>query len=204
MSAVWIAFFIMLALLLLTVVSIGLTVAKTYNRLVAMNNQAKNGFNQISVQLQRRYDLIPNLVEAVRGYMTHESQTLEAVIAARNQAASQLKNANSGGAEAVSALAGAESALTGALGRMSFVMEDYPELKANESVAQLTEELTSTENRIAFARQSYNDWATAFNVMREAFPTNTFASQLGYSENMSLLEFEDQAEIKHAPKVSLV
>jgi len=189
MSAVWIAFFIMLALLLLTVVSIALTVAKTYNRLVAMNNQAKNGFNQISVQLQRRYDLIPNLVETVRGYMTHETETLEAVIAARNQAAGQLKNANSGGAEAVSALAGAESALTGALGRMSFVMEDYPELKANESVAQLTEELTSTENRIAFARQSYNDWATAFNV---------------FSENMSLLEFEDQAEIKHAPKVSLV
>ena len=188
MSAIWIAFFIMLALLLLTVVSIGLMVAKTYNRLVAMSNQAKNGFNQISVQLQRRYDLIPNLVETVRGYMAHESETLEAVIAARNQAASQLKNANAGGAEAVSALAGAESTLAGALGRMSFVMEDYPELKANESVAQLTEELTSTENRIAFARQSYNDWATAFNVMREAFPTNTFASQIGFSENMSLLE----------------
>lgn len=206
MSGIWIAFFVLLALLVLMVASIGMTVAKTYNRLVAMSNQAKNGFNQISVQLQRRYDLIPNLVEAVRGFMTHESQTLEAVIAARNQAASQLNQVASqpGNASAVTALAGAESALTGALGRMSFVMEDYPELKANESVAQLTEELTSTENRIAFARQSYNDWATAFNVMREAFPTNTFASQIGFSENMSLLEFEDQAEIKYAPKVSLV
>jgi len=206
MSAIWIAFFILLGFLILTLVSIGLTVSKTYNRLVAMNNQAKNGFNQISVQLKRRYDLIPNLVEAVRGYMAHESETLEAVIAARNQAVGQLKNASgdASGAAAITALAGAESALAGALGRMSFVMEDYPELKANESVAHLTEELTSTENRIAFARQSYNDWATAFNVMREAFPTNTFANYIGFSENMSLLEFEDQAEIQHAPKVSLV
>ena len=180
-------------------------VTKIYNRLVNMSNQTKNSFKQISVQLQRRYDLIPNLVESVRGYMTHEKGTLEAVISARNQAAAQLKNAtaNPTDATAVASLASADGVLTGALGRMSFVMEDYPELRANELVSELTEELTSTENRIAFARQSYNDWATAFNVIRQSFPAVTVAGSLGFNEDAALLEFEEE-EIKAVPQVSLV
>ena len=200
-----IAALILLAIVLLTGLFIAVSVSKCYNRLVAMSNHTKNGFEQISVQLKRRYDLIPNLVETVRGYMDHESETLEAVIAARNTAASQLKNvaSNPNDATAVASLAGAESALTGAMGRMSFVMEDYPELKANEIVMQLTEELTSTENRIAFARQTFNDLATAFNTIRQSFPTVAIASQIGFADDFTLLEFEDQAEIQHAPKVSL-
>ena len=205
MSTSTIVIFSMLALTLGFVAIVLRMVTNTYNRLVNMSNQTKNGFNQISVQLQRRYDLIPNLVEAVRGYMSHESETLEAVIAARNEASAKLKQAGSptDGA-AVASLAGAEGALTSALGRMSFVMEDYPELKAIESVAQLTEELTSTENRIAFARQAYNDWATAFNIMRQEFPTVTFANNIGFGDDFSLLEFEDAEAIKRAPKVALV
>ena len=181
------------------------TISKIYNRLVKMSNQTKNSFKQISVQLQRRYDLIPNLVESVRGYMKHEKGTLEAVIQARNQASAQLKNAtdNPTDAGAVASLASAEGVLSGALGRMSFVMEDYPELRANELVSELTEELTSTENRIAFARQSYNDWATAFNVIRQSFPAVTVAGSLGFGEDAALLEFEEQ-KIEAVPQVSLV
>lgn len=205
MTTSTIVLFAFLAFALGMVALIAASVAKTYNRLVKMSNQTKNGFNQISVQLQRRYDLIPNLVECVRGYMSHESETLEAVIAARNEASAKLKQAGSptDGA-AVASLAGAEGALTSALGRMSFVMEDYPELKANESVAQLTEEITSTENRIAFARQAYNDWATAFNNMRQEFPTVAFAHSIGFGDDFSLLEFEEAEGIKQAPQVALV
>ena len=194
-----------LALVLGMTALIAMAVAKTYNRLVKMSNQTKNGFNQISIQLQRRYDLIPNLVECVRGYMAHESETLEAVIAARNEASAKLKGAtNPTDGTALSSLAGAEGALTNALGRMAFVMEDYPELKVNESVAQLTEEITSTENRIAFARQAYNDWATEFNNDRQEFPTVTFASSIGFGDDFSLLEFEEAQAIKKAPQVALV
>lgn len=205
MSTSMLVLFAGLALVLGCVAVIAASVARTYNRLVKMSNQTKNGFNQISIQLQRRYDLIPNLVECVRGYMSHESETLEAVIAARNEASAKLKQANNptDGAS-VASLAGAEGALTSALSRMSFVMEDYPDLKANESVAQLTEEITSTENRIAFARQAYNDWATAFNNMRQEFPTVTFASSIGFKDDFSLLEFEEAEAIKQAPKVALV
>lgn len=180
-------------------------IAKLYNRLVKMKNQTDNGFKQISVQLQRRYDLIPNLVEAVRGYIGHEKNTLQAVIKARNGAAAKLNSASANPRDAASmaSLASADSLLTGAVGRMSLVMEDYPELKANESVAELTEELTSTENRIAFARQAYNDWATAFNIMRQSFPAVMFACMLGFRDDFSLLEFEEQ-KIQEAPKVSLV
>lgn len=178
---------------------------KIYNRLVKMKNTADNGFKQISVQLQRRYDLIPNLVESARGYMAHEKNTLEAVIQARNEASSKLKeaSANPGDAASMASLASADSLLTGAMGRFSFVMEDYPELKANELVSELTEELTSTENRIAFARQSYNDWATAFNITRQSFPAVMFANMLGFADDFSLLEFEEQ-KIAEPPKVSLV
>lgn len=195
----------LLAGLLVFVLITASAISKIYNRLVKLDNQAKNGFKQISVQLQRRYDLIPNLVESVRGYMTHEKDTLEAVIQARNQASSQLQNAaaNPGDTASMASLASADSLLTGAMGRLSFVMEDYPELQANELVADLTEELTSTENRIAFARQSYNDLATVFNIVRQSFPTVVVANTLGYSDDFSLLEFEEQ-EIKAPPKVSLV
>ena len=191
--------------MLVFVLLIAATISKIYNRLVKMRNQTKNGFNQISVQLQRRYDLIPNLVEAVRGYMAHEKGTLEAVISARNQASSKLEaaTANPNDAASVASLASADSLLNGAMGSLSFVMEDYPQLKAIDSINQLTEELTSTENRIAFARQSYNDWATAFNTLRQSFPNVVFASTLGFNDDFSLLEFET-AEIKTPPKVSLV
>lgn len=195
----------MLAGLLVFVLITASAIAKIYNRLVKMDNQAKNGFKQISVQLQRRYDLIPNLVESVRGYLTHEKSTLEAVISARNQASSQLQNAaaNPGDAASMASLASADSLLTGAMGRLSFVMEDYPVLQANELVADLTEELTSTENRISFARQSYNDLASAFNIIRQSFPAVVVAGSLGFGDDFSLLEFEEQ-EIKAPPKVSLV
>ena len=195
----------LLAGLLVFVLITASAISNIYNRLVKMDNQTKNGFKQISVQLQRRYDLIPNLVESVRGYMTHEKDTFEAVIQARNQASSQLQNAAANPADTASmaSLASADSLLTGAMGRLSFVMEDYPELRANEIVSELTEELTSTENRIAFARQSYNDLASAFNIIRQSFPAITVAGMLGFRDDFSLLEFEEQ-EIKVAPKVSLV
>jgi len=137
--------------------------------------------------------------------MSHEKGTLEAVISARNAASAQLKNAaaNPGDAASMASLASADSLLTGAMGRMSFVMEDYPELHANGLVSELVEELTSTENRIAFARQAYNDWATAFNITRQSFPTVAVANTIGFSDDFSLLEFEEE-EIKAAPQVSLV
>ncbi len=203
-----IATIIVLACLLLTsafFIAIG---ASIYNRLVALDKQCDNGFAQIEVQLKRRYDLIPNLVETVRGYMQHENDTLERVIAARNQASQQLANAKSGGkggagADAVKSWIGAESALTGAMGKMSFVMENYPDLKANESVAALTEELRSTENKISFARQAYNDWCTAFNLYRESFPNIVLAPSFGFNDERTLLEFDDSEAIQSAPEIAL-
>src|SRR5215211_2646190 len=144
-----------------------------YNRLVGLKNRFMNAFAQIDVQLKRRYDLIPNLVETAKGYMKHERETLEAVVAMRNQAmnASQRAAANPGDPAAMQALGSAESALNGALTRFMAVAEAYPDLKANTNMLQLQEELTSTENRVAFARQAYNDAVTAFNNQREVFPT---------------------------------
>lgn len=189
---------------LIVLVVIG-AVVSTYNRLVALKNLCDNGFAQIEVQLRRRYDLIPNLVECVKGYMSHERQTLENVIAARNQAASGLAQATQNPADAsnLKALVGADQALTGALGKLNFVMEAYPELKANENVASLTEELTSTENKVAFARQAYNDWVTGYNTYRESVPAVIFAPALGFNENRPLLEIEDVQAIQQAPVVSL-
>ncbi|MFK7737300.1 MAG: LemA family protein [Pirellulaceae bacterium] len=179
-------------------------VVTIYNKLVRLDNECENSFGQIEIQLKRRYDLIPNLVETVRSYMKHESETLERVIAARNQASQGLSSLkNSASPEAMQQWIGAESNLMGALGKMNFVMEDYPELKADTSVAALVEELTSTENRISFARQAYNDWCTTFNVFRQSFPNVLFAANFGYSEERTLLEFEDSAEIQAAPKVEL-
>lgn len=174
-----------------------------YNQLVALKNRFQNAFAQIEVQLKRRYDLIPNLVETAKGYMQHERQTLEAVIAARNDAASILQGvAMDPGGPALTQLASAEGALRGALGKMNVVMEDYPDLKANENMMQLTEELTSTENRVAFARQAFNDAVMEYNTYRQSFPPVFLAASFGHPKDATLLEFADSAEIQAAPKVS--
>ena len=189
--------YVIIALVLFYLISI-------FNKLVALKNQFKNGFAQIEVQLKRRYDLIPNLVETAKAYMSHEKETLENVIAARNKASNGLSNAakDSGNASAMKNLAGAESLLTGALGQLNFVMEDYPDLKANQNMMQLTEELSSTENKVTFARQAYNDQVLAYNTYRQSFPQNVLAGMFGHAVDATLLEFEDNKEIQAAPKVS--
>jgi len=175
-----------------------------YNRLVALKNRFKNAFAQIEVQLKRRYDLIPNLVETARGYLKHERETLEAVIAARNTALHSLDSAarDPANAAAIQELVGAEGSLTSALGRLNVVMEAYPDLKASQNMQQLTEELTTTENRVAFARQAFNDAVMQFNTYRQSFPPNMFAAMFGFREDAALLEFDDHAAIQQAPKVS--
>ncbi|MBM70946.1 MAG: LemA family protein [Haliea sp.] len=175
-----------------------------YNRLVALKNRYQNAFAQIEVQLKRRYDLIPNLVETARAYMSHERETLEAVTAARNDAAALLKALGPdaiGGAD-MTRLASAENALQGALGKLNVTMEAYPDLKASENMQQLSEELTNTENRVAFARQGYNDAVMAYNTYRQSFPPVAVASTFGHAQDATLLEFDDSAQIQAAPKVS--
>lgn len=174
-----------------------------YNRLVTLRNRIENAFAQIEVQLKRRYDLIPNLVETVKGYMKHERETLEAVINARNSAVTAVEHAAAkpGDAAAMKELMAAEQTLGGTLGRLFALSEAYPDLKANENMQQLTEELTSTENRVAFARQAYNDAVTVYNTYRQTFPPNIFANMFGHTEDAELLEF-DSAAIAEAPKVS--
>jgi LemA protein len=166
-----------------------------YNRLVDLRNRYKNAFSQIDVQLKRRYDLIPNLVETAKGYLKHERQTLEAVIQARNQASSaaQRAAAKPGDPAAMRDLVGAETALGGALGRMFALAEAYPDLKSNTTMNQLSEELTSTENKVAFARQAYNDAVTSFNTGRESFPASLIAGWAGFIE-ARLWELERAAE----------
>ncbi len=173
-----------------------------YNGLVALRNGFKNAFAQIDVQLQRRYDLIPNLVETAKGYMKHERETLEAVIQARNQAVSAARavEADPTNAMAMRELGGAENALTGMLSRFFALAEAYPDLKANQNMAQLQEELSSTENKIAFARQAYNDAVMFYNNKRESFPSNVVAGAFSFSE-AQLLELEDK-EARKAVKVS--
>jgi len=189
---------VLLGLIALLVVFI----ISSYNRLVLLRNRFKNAFAQIDVQLKRRYDLIPNLVETAKGYMSHERETLEAVIQARNQAAAAGKAAaqNPADGKAMAGLVGAEGALTGALGRLFALSEAYPDLKANQNMMQLTEELTSTENKISFARQAYNDAVTVYNTGRETFPTNIVAGMFSFT-SATLFEIENEAE-KEAPKVS--
>jgi LemA protein len=174
-----------------------------YNRLVVLRNRFKNAFAQIDVQLKRRYDLIPNLVESVKGYMQHERGTLEAVIAARGAAVSAEGRAAAapGDPAAMRALAQAEGVLGGALGRLLAVFEAYPDLKANQSVSNLQEELSSTENKVAFARQAYNDSVMEFNTQRETFPDNLFAGLFGFTA-AELLQATESAEERQAPKVS--
>ena len=172
-----------------------------YNSLVTLRNRFKNAFAQIDVQLKRRYDLIPNLVETAKGYMKHERETLEAVVSARNQAASAAKSAaaDPSNASAMKGLLGAEGALTGAMGRLFAVMEAYPDLKANQNMMAVQEELTSTENKVAFARQAYNDAVTSYNTAREKFPNALIAGPAGFKP-AELFEIE-VAEERAAPKV---
>ncbi len=174
-----------------------------YNKLVALRNRYQNAFSQIEVQLKRRYDLIPNLVETAKGYIKHERETLEAVISARNQAMNGLQAAaaNPGSAAAMTQLAGAENLLTSAMGRLNVVMEAYPDLKASQNMMQVSEELTSTENKVAFARQAFNDAVTEYNTYKQSFPPVILAGAFGHSEDASLLVFADSAEIQAAPKV---
>ena len=194
--------FIVLGVLLLIVVVLVLWGVGIYNSLVTLRNRFKNAFAQIDVQLKRRYDLIPNLVETAKGYMKHERETLEAVIKARNiaAAAAQTAAANPADANAMKSLVGAEAGLTGALSRLMVVSEQYPDLKANQNMMQLTEELTSTENKIAFARQAYNDSVMTYNTARETFPNVVFAGMFGF-QPAELFKIEDPTE-RNAPKVS--
>ena len=177
-------------------------VISVYNRLVGARNGYKNAFAQIDVQLTRRYDLIPNLVETAKGYMKHERETLEAVINARNAAMSGLKTAaaNPGDAAAMTQLAGAEGALGATLGRLFALAEAYPDLKANQNMMQLSEELTSTENKVAFARQAFNDSVNGYNTYKQSFPQVIFAGMFGFRD-AEFFEITNTAE-REAPKVS--
>jgi LemA protein len=176
----------------------------TFNQLVALKNRFENAFAQIEVQLKRRYDLIPNLVETAKGYLTHERDTLEAVIAARNGAINGLKAAAAapGNAQSMAQLGSAEGILSSAMGRLNVTMEAYPDLKASANMQQLSEELSSTENKVAFARQAFNDAVMAYNTCKQSFPAVLFAASVGHGKDASSLEFADSAEIQAAPKIT--
>ena len=193
-----------LIIVLVILAALAFWVVSIYNKLVALKNRYENGFAQIEVQLKRRYDLIPNLVDTAKGYMSHERETLEAVINARNQAMAGLQAAaaDPSNAAAIKELGSAEGMLGGALGRLSVVMEAYPDLKANENMMQLSEELTTTENKVAFSRQAYNDQITEYNTYKQTFPPVAFAGMFGHATDAELLEFEDSAAIQAAPSVS--
>jgi LemA protein len=201
MTAGIIALVVLGGLLVVAIIVVAMVVG-VYNKLVTMRNRYKNAYAQIDVQLKRRYDLIPNLVETAKGYIKHERETLEAVTKARNIAyvASQAAATNPGDAGAVKNLAAAEAGLSGTLSRLMMVSEQYPDLKANQNMMQLTEELTSTENKISFARQAYNDSVMTYNTDREVFPSNLIAGMFNFgAAEMFVI---DKPEEKDAPKVS--
>ena len=189
-----------IGLIVIAIVAIYLVII--YNRLVSLRNQFKNGFAQIDVQLQRRHDLIPNLVEAAKAYLVHEKSTLTQVMEARKNAVSAQKDAakDPGDGTKIQRLGGAENLLTKALANFYAVAENYPDLKANETIQQLMEELSSTENRVSFARQAYNDGVMSYNIFREQFPNNIIAGLFAFKET-SQLELESP-EARQVPKVA--
>lgn len=191
-----IIFLIVLAILAFYLVSL-------FNKLVMLKNRFQNAFAQIDVQLKRRHDLIPNLVETAKAYMAHESKTLEAVIQARNAAHDMLKQAAAqpGNSSAIQNLGQAESRLGSALGQFTVTMEAYPDLKASQNMMQLSEELSSTENKVSFSRQAFNDAVMEYNTARQSFPANILAGFFGHTQDAALLEFEDKATLQTAPAV---
>jgi LemA protein len=200
--SIGIIFVVIFGGLLLIALIVGGMIVGVYNKLVTLRNRYKNAYAQIDVQLKRRYDLIPNLVETAKGYMAHERGTLQAVTEARNiaYAASKTAAANPGDSSAIKNLASAETGLGGTLSRLMMVSEQYPDLKANQNMMQLTEELTSTENKISFARQAYNDSVMTYNTDREVFPSNLIAGMFNFAP--AELFVVDKPEQKDAPKVS--
>ncbi len=196
MSTGTIVFLAIVVLLVIYLISV-------YNQLVATKNRYENAFAQIDVQLKRRYDLIPNLIEVAKKAMAHERETLEAVVAARNEAAALLKAAaaHPGDAEAMGKLSQAEGVLGGAMSRFNMVMEAYPDLKTSQNMMQLNEELISTENKVAFARQAFNDSVMSYNTYRQSMPQTLFAASFGHPLDAQMLEFEDREAIQAAPKV---
>lgn len=176
-----------------------------YNKLVALKARFENGFAQINVQLTRRYDLIPNIVKVAKSYMEHESKTLQDVIEARNGAVASLKGAAAtpGDPASIEALNAAEKKLAGSFQGLRVQLEAYPDLKANTVMMQLSEELTSTENRVAFARQAFNDAATAYNIQRNSFPTTMVAGAFGHTRDAALLVFDNEKDIQSAPRIDL-
>ena len=195
---------VVVGVIVLLLLAVGLLVWSVYNRLITLQQRYKNAVSQIGVQLQRRHDLIPGLVDSVKAYMSHEKTTLDAVIAARNECQMSLKDVtgNLGDLAAMKAVIGSENALTGFLSRLMVVKEDYPELKANENVMQLQEELTTTENRIAFARQHYNDSATLYNTDTRKFPAVLIAAKLGHHNDAAMWELQDEAA-RQAPSINM-